>query len=83
MHSVRSQTSFKTLSLSDTPHIEQQQRAIIEKFLENGRYKKQFETIRELGRGGFGVVYQCRYLMDNNIYAIKKIKLHLGITETL
>jgi len=37
----------------------------------------------ELGRGGFGVVYKVKYMLDDNIYAIKKIKLHLGIAETL
>lgn len=36
-----------------------------------------------LGKGGFGVVYKVKYVVDNNIYAIKKVKLHLGITETL
>lgn len=36
-----------------------------------------------LGKGGFGVVYKVKYIVDNNIYAIKKVKLHLGITETL
>eukprot|EP00347_Sterkiella_histriomuscorum_P009058 403342686 len=77
---IRSQNSFKALPPTQILH---QTKALIEKYLENGRYRKQFETIRELGRGGFGVVYQCKYSLDDNIYAIKKIKLHLGIAETL
>ena len=53
------------------------------KFLENDRFKNKFETECILGQGGFGTVYKVRYLVDNNIYAIKKVKLHLGFSETL
>ena len=56
---------------------------LIERYLENGRFKNKFESISTLGKGGFGTVYKVRYLLDNNIYAIKKIKLHLGYQETL
>ena len=28
-------------------------------------------------------MYKVKYLLDNNIYAIKKVKLHLGGSETL
>ena len=38
-----------------------------------------FETQNILGKGGFGIVYKVKYLLDNNLYAIKKVKLHLGI----
>jgi translation initiation factor 2-alpha kinase 4 len=42
-----------------------------------------FDTIKILGKGGFGVVYLVKYLLDNNFYAIKKVKLHLGVSEVL
>ena len=53
------------------------------RYLENGRFMSKFETLSILGRGGFGVVYKVRYLLDNNLYAIKKVKLHLGHDETI
>jgi translation initiation factor 2-alpha kinase 4 len=61
----------------------EQSQAVIAKFLENGRFEQRFETLSILGRGGFGVVYKARYLVDDNIYAVKKVKLHLGLAETL
>ncbi len=67
------------LSLLDV----RQQDFLISRYLETGRFKNKFETICEVGRGGFGTVYKVRYLLDNNIYAIKKVKLHLGHKETL
>ena len=51
--------------------------------MENGRFKDKFETLEILGRGGFGIVFKAKYLLDNNFYAIKKVKLHLGFNETL
>jgi serine/threonine protein kinase len=32
-----------------------------------------FEELEELGQGGFGSVFKSRNLLDNKIYAIKKI----------
>lgn len=61
----------------------QEEAAAIQRFLENGRFKNKFQSLGELGKGGFGTVYKVRYLLDNNIYAIKKVKLHLGFHETL
>ena len=39
------------------------------------RYKTDFEQIKEIGRGGFGIVCKARHKLDGNIYAIKKIVL--------
>ncbi|CAI2363905.1 unnamed protein product [Moneuplotes crassus] len=36
-----------------------------------------------LGKGGFGSVVKAKHILDNNIYAIKKIKLHLGIDQDI
>ncbi|KAI0412272.1 kinase-like domain-containing protein [Xylaria grammica] len=38
-------------------------------------YKSSFREDRLLGRGGFGKVYQCYNLLDQNTYAVKKIVL--------
>ncbi|KAI0537182.1 kinase-like domain-containing protein [Xylaria digitata] len=38
-------------------------------------YKSSFREDRLLGRGGFGKVYQCYNLLDQNTYAVKKIPL--------
>src|SRR5690606_30301442 len=37
-----------------------------------------FHYLNPIGKGGFGSVVKARHILDNNIYAIKKIKLHLG-----
>ena len=59
------------------------QRPIIEKYLETGRYERQFYYLGDLGKGGFGTVIKVRHHLDNNVYALKKIKLHLGYNENL
>jgi serine/threonine protein kinase len=71
----------KNIHKEETPIIESN--AWVERCLENGRFKNKFEFISILGRGGFGTVYKVKYHLDNNIYAIKKVKLHLGNTEVL
>lgn len=53
------------------------------RYIENGRFKNKFDILSTVGQGGFGTVFKARYLLDNNIYAIKKVKLHLGDKETL
>lgn len=62
---------------------ELKEEAYIKRFLENKRFMTKFEVQNILGKGGFGIVYKVKYLLDNNVYAIKKVKLHLGISETL
>ena len=47
-------------------------------YLENGRYKNSFEELSFLGRGGFGEAHKVRHKLDSNLYAIKKIRLHLA-----
>ena len=39
------------------------------------RYRREFEEISTLGRGGYGIVYQARHRLDNQVYAIKKVPL--------
>lgn len=37
------------------------------------RYREEFEELGILGRGGYGIVYQCRHRLDGNEYAVKKV----------
>ena len=39
------------------------------------RFEEEFEEIDELGKGGFGSVYEVRNKLDGRRYAIKKIQL--------
>lgn len=39
------------------------------------RYRSEFEEIKTMGRGGFGIVVQARNRLDGQDYAIKKVRL--------
>lgn len=39
------------------------------------RYRSDFEELRILGRGGYGIVYRARNRLDNQEYAVKKVPL--------
>ncbi|KAL4471386.1 hypothetical protein ABPG74_008279 [Tetrahymena malaccensis] len=45
----------------------------IKQYLDNGKFNKFFKVIDELGRGGFGRVYKVQSMVEEKIYAIKKI----------
>ncbi|EAR94510.3 Serine/Threonine kinase domain protein (macronuclear) [Tetrahymena thermophila SB210] len=45
----------------------------IKQYLDNGKFNKFFRVIDELGRGGFGRVYKVQSMVEEKIYAIKKI----------
>ena len=36
---------------------------------------KDFEVIKKLGEGAFGLVYMVRRKLDDQLYALKKVKL--------
>lgn len=42
-----------------------------------------FKYIGPIGKGGFGSVVKAVHILDNNFYAIKKIKLHLGVEQDI
>lgn len=52
-------------------------------YLENGRYRNSFEEINFLGKGGFGVCHKVRHRLDSNLYAIKKIRMHLAFDQDI
>jgi translation initiation factor 2-alpha kinase 3 len=37
------------------------------------RYTQDFEELGILGKGGYGIVYQCRHKLDGVVYAVKKV----------
>ena len=37
------------------------------------RYTQDFEELGVLGKGGYGIVFQCRHKLDGVIYAVKKV----------
>lgn len=39
------------------------------------RYRTEFEEVEKLGQGGFGTVVKARNKLDNNFYAIKKVRI--------
>lgn len=41
----------------------------------SGRYENDFEPLRCLGRGGFGVVFEAKNKIDHRSYAVKRITL--------
>lgn len=56
----------------------------------DNRYRREFEELSVLGRGGYGVVYHVRHRLDSQIYAVKKVPLstarlrriqHRGLAE--
>lgn len=49
--------------------------------LENGKFLKTFEVIRKLGKGGFGTVFLAQHKLDGKQYAVKKIKMQVGVDE--
>jgi serine/threonine protein kinase len=43
--------------------------------MENEEGLKGFEIIKKIGEGAFGQVYQVRRKLDNEIYALKKVRM--------
>lgn len=54
------------------------------KLLENiNSYSNSFEILDLLGRGGFGSVHKVKHILDQQYYALKRIKIHLGAKEDI
>lgn len=54
-----------------------------EDLLHTGRYRKQFEELQLLGKGGFGTVMKVKDRLEETLYAVKKIRLHLKVCDDL
>lgn len=59
-------TSIASLPLSLGPYTAQPP-------IFGSRYTQDFEEMGILGKGGYGIVYQCRHKLDGVIYAVKKV----------
>lgn len=44
---------------------------------ENGRFKNNFYSIKEIGKGSFGCVYRAFHKLEEKIYAVKKIEFEI------
>jgi hypothetical protein len=47
--------------------------------LENGKFTKTFDVLKKLGKGGFGTVYLAQHKLDGKQYAVKKVKMQVGV----
>ena len=54
-----------------------------EALFETGRFKKQFENLGVIGKGGFGTVMKAVDRLEDQTYAVKKVRLHLPLTDDL
>lgn len=46
--------------------------------LDNGNYHKKFKKIKILGRGGFSEVHLAKHHLDDQLYAIKIVRIEIG-----
>lgn len=58
--------SMPTFPMSLGPYVTQPP-------LFGSRYTQDFEELGILGKGGYGIVYQCRHKLDGVVYAVKKV----------
>ena len=55
----------------------------LQNILDNGRFKKKFKDRIKIGEGGFGKVYKAKYHVDQKVYAIKVVRLHILKSDKL
>ena len=54
-----------------------------QQFLEQNRYSRLFQEKEKLGEGGFGSVFKAQHVLDQRMYAVKKIQIHLGLHQDI
>ena len=50
---------------------------------DNGRFIMNFENIRLIDKGGFGTVFKAEHKIDGRQYAIKVIKVNIGVNDDI
>lgn len=76
MKSAGNVTAPSTTKAESTPHIRTErisESSDITPF--SSRFANDFETVSCLGKGGFGIVFEVRRILDECCYAIKRITL--------
>jgi len=85
IHRIKSFTLHVRLSPRiGSPHVSSDVKKSVSKYaelLENGKFFKTFEVLRKLGKGGFGTVYLGQHKLDGKQYAVKKVKMQVGVEE--
>ena len=81
-----SQQFFEEIVKKSTKSKEKKSNKIYEKnllFFENGKFKNSFITIKTLGKGSFGEVYEAIHKLEGQNYAIKKIDMEIKKNQDL
>ena len=73
---------YKEFNISD-PNEKNKLLKIDTTFIDEGRIGKNFEEFSKVGEGGFGSVFKAKHKIDGSLYAIKVIKLDVGISQSL
>lgn len=73
-HSPSDHVNFDNLQIGPTPSLPLTLGPYVaQPPLFGTRYTQDFEELGILGKGGYGIVFQCRHKLDGVIYAVKKV----------
>lgn len=67
-------TNFENLQIGTTPSLPLSLGPYVaQPPIFGTRFTQDFEELGVLGKGGYGIVYQCRHKLDGVVYAVKKV----------
>lgn len=67
-------TNFENLQIGHTPSLPLSLGPYVaQPPIFGTRFTQDFEELGVLGKGGYGIVYQCRHKLDGVVYAVKKV----------